>query len=310
MNIFFSALEAITILLGVGIVGFWILARRIIPADVLKVLSGLAIEVALPALVFSNLMTNFQPEKYNDWWIYPLGWILFTLISLIFTILFVKIVPFRFKKESFMGIHYQNALFIPLAVISELYGQNSPQVTHLILFTLFFSSYFFVSYPFVWSGQEKPSWKKVFNPVFVISLAAISIKFFQLDFIVPNFVISVSSMIGKMTIPLLLLVLGGNIYIDYQNREKIFWKEIFYYLTGKNIILPIIVFIILYFTSIPDSLKLIIFLESLVPPITACPVIIDSMGGSRNYGNQMVLFSFILSIVTIPFFIWLFRLIN
>ncbi len=76
------------VLLVIGLIGFWIIKKKLIPGNVLGLLSPLALDIALPCLIFVNLINNFKPQENSTWWQLPLWWIFFTLIVLFLTFLF------------------------------------------------------------------------------------------------------------------------------------------------------------------------------------------------------------------------------
>ena len=80
MNVFIVVLESVLILLGIGFIGFWITQRKILPESALSFLSRLAIDIALPSVVFASIMVNFSPQDYPNWWQLPLWWVLFTAL--------------------------------------------------------------------------------------------------------------------------------------------------------------------------------------------------------------------------------------
>jgi len=72
MHIFNMTLQSVAALLAIGVLGFWIIKRNIIPENILRFLAILAIEIALPCIVFVNLITQFSPSSFVRWWQYPL----------------------------------------------------------------------------------------------------------------------------------------------------------------------------------------------------------------------------------------------
>jgi len=56
-------LKAGLILLGIGVVGFWIARRNVIPENVQGFLIQFSVNVAHPCLIFSIIVINFSPEK-------------------------------------------------------------------------------------------------------------------------------------------------------------------------------------------------------------------------------------------------------
>jgi len=56
MNLFFTTFTAIGTLFIIGLVGFTVLSRRILIGNALGPLSVLAIDIALPCLLFSRFL--------------------------------------------------------------------------------------------------------------------------------------------------------------------------------------------------------------------------------------------------------------
>lgn len=150
MDIFVSVLEAVLLILGLGLSGFIVLSRKILPADVLKVLSPLIIDIALPCLVFTNLLKGSASAHIKDWWLLPVWWAMLTLFLaaagfILFYILkaFEKKGTTLYSREIFMALIYPNAIFFPLAVIPSIISDTSSLLTNHFIFTLFFPAYVF-----------------------------------------------------------------------------------------------------------------------------------------------------------------------
>jgi len=56
MHILNITLQSVAALLAIGMLGFWIIKRHIIPENILQFLAVLAIEIALPCIVFANII--------------------------------------------------------------------------------------------------------------------------------------------------------------------------------------------------------------------------------------------------------------
>ena len=62
IHVLIATFESVALLLSIGILGLWIIGKRILPKDALQVLSTLALDIALPSLVFINILQNFKPS--------------------------------------------------------------------------------------------------------------------------------------------------------------------------------------------------------------------------------------------------------
>lgn len=72
MTIFIVVLQSVLALIGIGVLGFWILRRGFIPDHVIVFLSRLAIDIAVPCVILSGIVTNFDTGRMPDWWQLPL----------------------------------------------------------------------------------------------------------------------------------------------------------------------------------------------------------------------------------------------
>ena len=61
MNLFITTFESVAVLLGIGLIGFYIIKKGILPAKILSILSPLALEipyVILRILLHTNIISG------------------------------------------------------------------------------------------------------------------------------------------------------------------------------------------------------------------------------------------------------------
>jgi len=312
MNLFITTFESVAVLLGIGIIGFWIIKKRIVPGNILGLLSPLALDIALPSLIFINIINNFEPAKSTNWWQLPLWWGFFTIISAILTFIFMFISQKNTRREFAVTLFYQNGIFFPLAVLSGIFGSDSQYVVFLFLFIIFYPALFFGSYFLFFEKKDKKiiNLKRIIHPVLIITIIAIIIKITGNQDYIPNFVKQIFVLLGGMTIPLIMIILGGNIFMDFQKKGEIKLMEISKFVIIKNILFPLIFLAILILIKpiISLTIALLILLQAAVPPVTAVPLVTERAGGNRAIVNQFIVASFSLSLITIPVMILLFEL--
>jgi predicted permease len=308
MEIVITTFESVAVLLGIGILGFSIVVRRILPEDALGVLATIAIDIALPCLIFANIIENFQPDDMPGWYLLPLWWVGFTLLAGVLSGLFSLLSRRETRREFAATLFYQNAIFFPLAILSGMFGNSSTQVVTLFLFTMLSPSFFFSTYHFFFGGAGRAvDWKRVFNIVLIATLAATLLALAGIQRIVPGFLVRSLLMVGAMAIPLLMIILGGNIYLDYRNKGSLFIGEVVKFVIIKNFLFPLLTLGVLLMVRPAHDVALILLLESAVPPITAMPVVVERAGGNRNVVNQFMFASFIVALVSIPVMVLLFE---
>jgi malate permease and related proteins len=313
MEIFLITFQAVAALLGIGVLGFWIIGRRRVPANALGLLSSIAIDVALPCLIIANILTQFSPQKFPDWWRMPLWWVGFTAIALALTLLTSLISKKATRGEFAMSLFFQNGIFFPLIIIVGIYGSTSSYLVLLFLFIFLQASMVFSTYPFFIrkkSEGSKLSWGRVVNPVLVMTVIGLILVFTGLRPYIPSFLIMILTLVGAMATPLFMLILGGNIYNDFMNKEaggaKLEIGEVIKFVVIKNLVFPLVVLALLIWIRPDNFTAFLLVLQAAIPPITAIPIFTERQGGNRAITNQFIVASFFFSIISIPGMIFLF----
>jgi predicted permease len=301
MDLFAITFQSVIVLLGLGVFGFLIVQRKVVPEEALTALSNLALDIALPSLIFVNIVSNFSPQEIPDWWVLPLWWIVFTAITAVLTGLCMFVSKKTTRREFAMSLFLHNGLFFPLAILTGMFGASSQYLVFLFLFMLIYPAFLFNIYPYFFKTKEKKlNLKRIFNVVFLSTITAIIIRLTAVQTIIPDAVLSMLSMLGAMSVPLLMLVIGGNISLTFQRKGKIFSGEIVKFVITKNVVFPLIFLGIVLVIRPSYHIALLLILQSAVPPVTAITIFTKRVGGNESIVNQFLLASFICSLITIP----------
>jgi predicted permease len=205
---------------------------------------------------------------------------------------------------------YHNGIFIPLGIIRRVYGPDSVYLSDLFLFTFLFPAFFFNTYQFFFDTSKRDpkftfNWGILRNPILVATLVSMTLKLTGASAFVPMVVIKIASVVSEMALPLIILIIGGSIYLDFQKKEKIRFGEVALFVVVKNIIFPAIVLFMLFMVRPSFNVALILVLSAAAPPITAFPIVTEKAGGNRGIANQMITASFIASLGLLPAAMWL-----
>ena len=314
MHVFNITLQSVGALLAIGVLGFWIIKRHIIPQNILQFLAVLAIEIALPCIVFSNIITQFSPSSSMNWWHYPLYWLVFSAVLFVLSLIATGVSAKATRREFAISLFFQNGIFFPFIIITGIFGPANPYIAVLFIFialhpTLFFSTnhlFFKKSNNQTGKapGENEPRSRlrlgRIVNPVLISTILAAIVKLSGTDKYLPNFVLTVFHMLGGMSMPLIMLILGGSLYVDFQARGPIYVMEVIKFVAIKNFLFPLIAIIVLDFIRPPYPVALIVFLQSATPPITAIPIQVQRHGGNASLTNQFILASFVFSILSVP----------
>lgn len=313
MNVLLITFQAVAALLGIGLIGFWIIGRRQVSANTMGFLSSLTIDIAVPCLTLSSLIVDFSPETNPDWWHMPLWWVGFAILALILAKASSYLVKKEFRGEFTTGIWYQNGLFFPIIIIVGLFGPQNQYLPLLFLFTFLHPTMMFSTYMLFYSKKAEPvkfSMRRLINPVLITTIIGLGIALIGLKPYIPEFVRNIVLMIGAMASPLFMLILGGTLYHDIKGEAnehpRLYLKEIINFVVVKNLLFPLVFLALLVWIHPDYSLALIIILEAAVPPVTAIPVFAERSGGNRSLASQIVVASFLFSILSIPLTILIF----
>jgi len=285
-----------------------------VPSNTLAFLSSLAIDIALPFLVITNLIFDFSPQKYPNWWRMPLWWLGFTFVALALSVGTSLLVKREIRSEFTMSLFYQNGLFFPILIIGGLFGQGNSYLVMLFLFMMFYPSMIFSTYTLFFTKgiqKDKLNWRRIANPVLVATAVGLMIGLVAARDYVPDFLLSILTMVGAMAMPLFMLILGGNVYNDFMykgnEKEKSYIWEVLKFALIKNILFPLVFLGLLLWLRPDYTVAFLVMLQAVVPPITAIPILTERCRGNRKIASQFVVASFIVSLLSIPAFLYLFN---
>ncbi len=289
------------VLLGIGVIGFWVTRRNLLPENVLGFLSTLAIDIALPCTVFSNIVVNFTPEEQPNWWQLPLWWLVFTAIALGLTFIGRYISTRETRHEFTISLFFQNGIFFPLIILSGIFSTTTPFIAQLFIFIMFHPTLFFSTYQLFFRKTAQPmKWPRIINPILIATIIAVIIQISGGKEYLPDFLLDIFQILGAMALPLVMIILGGSLYLDFQQRGRFYLSEITKFIIMKNIVFPLAFIGVLLILKPSYNIALLFLLQAAVPPVTGVPILAERAGGNKSITTQFVFASFVASIVTIP----------
>lgn len=305
MTLFLTLFQAVAVLMMLGGIGFWLAKKKLIKPDLVAALNPLIIDLALPALVFTTIYRRFTPEQFPNWWQLPLWSFLFIIFVTIVGLLFARIFKKRERGAVTLGLLYPNAIFIPLAIIPQIFPDGDQVLVTLFLFTLPLPPLIFSTYFLFFPGdQNRIDLKKIFNPVLLAVLLSIGLKLFNIG--LPQFISSTIDHLGKMALPLIMLMIGASIYGDLKTSGAILSKRLYLFPLIRNIITPGLMLGLLYLIQLPFDIAFLFILLTTVPPLSAIPILTDRAGGEMAVANRIILLSFLTSLISLPLILGLF----
>jgi predicted permease len=156
--------------------------------------------------------------------------------------------------------------------------------------------------------QARPrlDWRKTLHPVLLTTVAAVLIGLLGLTSRVPDVLRKAMQQVGAVSVPLLMILLGARIRDDYENRGPIHWREIVAFIGIRNVVFPLLFLAALPILNLSRDLGFLLLLQAAMPPVTPAPIMVGRSGGNVAFASQLLLTSYVASVVTIPLMLWLF----
>ncbi|MBU2540651.1 MAG: AEC family transporter [Candidatus Omnitrophica bacterium] len=303
-----SAMAQLIFLAGCG---YFLVKKDILTPETLKILSRIVLILIFPSFVFHKLVSSFTFSQFPHWWIYPIFSFAIIGSAFLIALAFLRLNPeFGQKREFLSSITFSNAGYLPLVLIATLFDKEiaSRLFIYLFLFLLGFNL-------LVWSfgvtllagdREEKNTFKNMFSPPVIAILLGLMVVFFKISSFIPSFLMKAFESLGSCTLPLALIVVGGNLALI--NMQSIFKnRQLQVIVFIKLILLPFLAIFILLFFDINPLIKFLLLLEAAMPTAVSLSVICRNFELKGVLANQAIFWTHLCSILTLPFFLVIFR---
>jgi len=289
-----------------GSLGYILVKKNILSQEGLDALSRLVIQIIFPALILAQMLKNFSFNLYSNWWIFPLVSITITVIGLIVGWTLLKLSGLKTDKLQFLSlVAFQNSGYLPLALAAAIFiGQQANDIfIFIFLFLLGFDlvAWSLGIYLLTYEKQVKFKLRSLFSAPVIANLASLAIIALGLNKFIPDVLFKPLTMVGNCTLPLAMLVVGGNVaLVKLNNIDK---KTTLIFLLGKLIILPAFGMLVVLKFALPHLLGFLIVMQLSMPSATSLSVIIRRFNKPDALISQGVFFSHVVGLFTIPLFL-------
>jgi hypothetical protein len=283
---------------GMFAIGALVMHLKFIDDKDLNKLSRLIVDIFFPMLAFDSITRNFDPSQLKELWLMPtLGFGL---------MLFGGILGFGFRygmrnrtHDRMVTFHHfcavNNYLFLPLIILSNLCGEK--YLALLFIMNIGSTIGFWTLGVGILAGGDA---RRTFNNIFSINQAAVFLALIFCFCRIPTPVIAgnIFHKLGNCSVPLILLLIGAAIYHSPQIfKDK--W-DIFYMTAVRLVIIPGIVILILNNLPLPVDVYRVAYIVALMPASASAAVITRRYGGSPEFAGQTIIFTTVVSLLTIP----------
>mgnify|MGYP000224068122 CR=1 FL=1 len=268
-----------------------------------KHLSKLLIYVTMPLL----LISSFQDMEYSPSDIGRLGQVLLISVTiyivtiLLGTVLYRRVEP---RKRSILrfSLVFNNVGYIGFPLLDALFGTEAVfyASVYIIPFNIFLWTYGLMQF----CGNRSGSYlKKAFVNPGMIAIS-VGIALYLLSIRLPAPILSAANMMGDMTGPLGMLIIG---VLLSRSRVKDLFSGWAMYVASmlRVLVLPLAVLGVLSLFPIQELLKSVIVMLSAMPVAVNSAVFAELYDGDAHLASRTVVFSTLIAMATIPLLLYI-----
>lgn len=284
-----------------AIIGFTARKFRVFSNDANQVITQLMLYITLPALILFSLQTTFSIELLIDFiWLVIMS--IFVLsVSVIIAANLRKKAALPAKQKSVFEslIIFGNQGFIGFAVIYILMAEQG--IIYLTIFNICYLILIWTYGIYLFTKHDKSvNWRVLFfNPGILATLVGVCMLF--LPFSWPDIILTTFEGVGKMTIPLSMILIGS-LLADIQMKDFLqYGKNVYVWSAAmlKLIILPLSLLVFI-FLPVPHTLIIVAMLTAAMPSASTTSVYAQKFGADASFASFGVMLTTILCIITLP----------
>ena len=292
------------VLFIVMIIGYIANKKNILDVNMNKKLSSLLLNITAPALILSSVVNKSSkgdPKLVLE--VFILSIILYAILPLI-GIFLAKILRVSKEDENlyqFMTI-FANIGYMGFPVIESIFGSSA--VFFVAIINLVFNVFCFSYGIYLISESNELSFdiKTLINPGIIVSIIAIIIYITNIE--VSPIIKEVTYMVGGITTPLSMMLIGSSL-AQIPIKEVFLEKKLYPYTFIKQIIIPIIFFLVLKSFVTNELILGIIIVISAMPVGTITIMFCNEYEGNINLASKSIFITTLFSVVTIPVLVYM-----
>jgi hypothetical protein len=289
------------------LIGFFLVKKGIINAEVEKAFTFMLLNIAIPALVIKSFNIEYSPEKMD------LGFKVFKLAFLftVGTIILNHLIMMKVKnKDKRKVMRYTNALtncgFMGFPIVDQVYGSEGT----------FFASMFYVSVIlFMWTYGMSIFYDKfgkreikgmLLNPNMISVYIGLCIFIFSIE--IPVLGDKMIDSVAGIITPLAMFIIGariGRVKLTDMFNDILVYFAIFM----KLVFFPLIMIGILSFTEMDPMIEGVCLIYASLPPPAIAVVITNQFDCEVDFASKIVVMTHLFSLITIPLMFAIFELL-
>lgn len=295
-NTLIISLAQIIILVGLG---YFTLKKNILSKTTLKQLSDLLLTIILPSSIFISGNFPYSKEileKMVECFIIASLYYVIALVAVFLLFTLKKVEPSTRGPAMTMSV-FANTGFIGFPLAIALYGQDG--LLYAVIYNLAYNLFLFTIGRSILGGTEKKFDVKemLLDPLTISSILAILL--FLSPIRIPIFPADVFTIVGDMTVPVSMIIIGG--WIVDIHWKSVFSRPLSYVVSFlRLLIFPLAMIGAFYVFGIEiTTMSATCILLTALPIGSLNIILIQKNNGNVAFANETMLLSMLLSVGTI-----------
>jgi hypothetical protein len=302
------------------IVAGWLARRRgFLAADFTATLSRLVVDVAFPALVFTQMLRTVDAAALRDGWLAPVLCGLVILMAYSVGLLLAPVFSGKAQRNTFIFlVAIPNWVFLPLPIVQALYGDSG--VRTVLLSNAGAQLVLWSFGVWILHGALRQAAKNLLTNVGLWATAAgiaLALLFpsarnletidpasAPLGMMLPGALVQALALVGSLTIPMSLLAIGaqlGELTIAVHRFPKVLWGVLLSRLLFAPLVTVVLGCALMKMgAAIPTETRMIIYLIATMPVAISCSVMAERFHGDVTLAAEGIFYSTFFSLLTVP----------
>lgn len=262
--------------------------------ETIRGVTQIVIHVTLPCLTVSNMQRPFSMDVLVNFLV-----MLVLAAAAILLAIFGTLFLFRKRPHERLAVlanleGFSNCGFMGYPIILAV---NPDWMIYAVSYNIAFTFITWTIGVSLYAGKENVSLRRVLLNPNVIS-AAIGFILFCVSITLPTIASEVLSMVGGLTTPLTMLLIGTRVCGVHLSD----FKDIDYHLSSllRLIVLPLLVFFAMKLLPVDPAVASTLFLLTAMPCGTMTAMQAELYGGDKVFAARAIAYSTLLSLVTVP----------
>lgn len=291
------------------VIGMFLTHLKWINESTKDFLINVTVKLALPMLMFKNIVNDFTKEEIISMKNDILIPVLSICITMVIGIIISKILKIEHgKKGLFISMFFNsNTIFVGLPVNIALNGESC--IPYVMLYYMASTCMFWTLGVYFISIDSKDgkqvkffSFQTIKN---VMSLPLLSFIFAVIwlmsELEMPQFVMDAITYFGNLTTPLSMLFIGSCIYSISLKDFKL-QREMVGVLIGRFLVAPVVIMIIMMFLPLPKEIGKVFLIQADMPVMTNTAILARAYNCDEDYAAIMTVITTVLCIIVVPIY--------